>query len=111
MVQPYWWQSAGLYRCGAYDEQTGRMRAIGAFADRGIAIACAARMKRVARIAMCAGFRHWWIDVAIDIRQTTHATSQDLRHDQLVELSPMRFLYSVSPGSASLGEFVGEHRT
>lgn len=39
-VQLYWWQTLGLYLCGAYDDDTGRMVPLGEFVERELAIAC-----------------------------------------------------------------------
>ena len=41
LVQLYWWQQAGQYICGAYDETSATMQSIGRFTDREAAIACA----------------------------------------------------------------------
>ena len=40
-VQLYWWQLAGQYICGAYDEDSGVMTLIGWFAELEGAGACA----------------------------------------------------------------------
>jgi CheY-like chemotaxis protein len=41
LVQLYWWQAAGQYICGAYEEANATMQPIGRFTDRDAAIACA----------------------------------------------------------------------
>ena len=40
-MQLYWWQTAGRYICGAYDEVSGAMQPLGQFTERDAAIACA----------------------------------------------------------------------